>query len=61
LITRHQSIPGTRHYFTKMLCGYLEDDEPYETSKAPPAEREPEKEKSKSKQYKGKGKDGSAS
>jgi hypothetical protein len=29
-----QSIPGTRHYFTKLLCGYLSDDEPYSHAEA---------------------------
>jgi hypothetical protein len=24
-----QSIPGTRHYFTKILCGYEDENDPY--------------------------------
>jgi hypothetical protein len=27
-----QSIPGTRHYFTKILCGYQDDKDPYSVS-----------------------------
>lgn len=61
VLTRHQSIPGTRHYFTKMLCGYLDENDKYEVFKTPPNEKESEKQKSKSKQQKGKGKDSSAS
>lgn len=54
---RNDSIPGTRHYFTKMLCGYLDENDTYKVINAPPAEKGPEKERSKSKQGKGKGKD----
>lgn len=27
-----QSIPGTRHYFTKILCGYEDEKDPYSVS-----------------------------
>jgi hypothetical protein len=37
-LTTPQSIPSTRHYFTKILCGYHDEDdkygEPAEKSKA---------------------------
>ena len=46
-LTSTQSIPGTRHYFTKMLCGYLDEKGPYA---APLLEEQSEK--SKLKQYK---------
>lgn len=26
-LSRKQSIPGTRHYFTKQLCGFLDEEE----------------------------------
>ncbi|KAN0112659.1 hypothetical protein V8E51_005610 [Hyaloscypha variabilis] len=26
---RNDSVPGTRHYFTKMLCGFEDDKDPY--------------------------------
>jgi len=26
---RGDSIPGTRHYFTKLMCGYGDDEDPY--------------------------------
>jgi len=29
---RFDSIPGTRHYFTKILCGYEDEKDPYSLS-----------------------------
>ncbi len=60
-MTKRQSIPGTRYYFTKMLCGYLDENDTYEVIKKPPEEKRPEKEKARAKQQEGKGKASSGS
>ena len=52
---KEQSIPGTRYYFTKMLCGYLDENDKYEVVREPPV-KEPEKGKEKAKLGTGKGK-----
>ncbi|KAG0646219.1 hypothetical protein D0Z07_8264 [Hyphodiscus hymeniophilus] len=52
---RNDSIPGTRYYFTKMLCGYLDENDTYEVIKEPPKEASKEPEKGKEKNQ-GKGK-----
>lgn len=51
---RFDSITGTRHYFTKLLCGYLDDDEPYSQTEAEEkhqAARRERQERAKSKDY----------
>lgn len=51
---RFDSITGTRHYFTKLLCGYLDDEEPYSQTEAEEkhqAARRERQERAKSKDY----------
>jgi hypothetical protein len=48
-----QSIPGTRHYYTKILCGFEDEHDPYRdmlrNRQAEKTDREPAKEPAKAK------------
>ncbi|PMD22713.1 hypothetical protein NA56DRAFT_644881 [Hyaloscypha hepaticicola] len=50
---RFDSIPGTRHYYTKILCGFEDEHDPYRemlrNRQAEKTDREPAKEPTKAK------------